>query len=371
MNDILTVGAYDRDNFGDILFYILISKILPEIRFIPGGFSTTSKNAVFNENVLPYPALMNVNKWRKVLVVGGEVGGVTIRDANRMLMDEAFERTYMSVSKEIENLYNKSMCFEPSYVTAAYIPNSISANSEFILLSSGLSSLENLPLKVMTDAIESLKRYKRIWVRDKSSHIFCNNHKIISVLQPDLVHSISKIYKKKSKQKIEKSYIAFQMSKEYIEKNSVGEIIDSISKIIKLTNKKIILFAAGTAPYHDSIALYEEIKKGVDDKRLTLNKERDPLSIVRLIANSDAVVGTSLHVRIVAISYNIPRISLDIKKVSQYCGYWDENFPFNINIKDVSDYLGAIKITKESREKSRQLTEKAYSTVKEFVTGVS
>ena len=51
--------------------------------------------------------------------------------------------------------------------------------------------------------------------------------------------------------------------------------------------------------------------------------DRRPLALVEHIRRARVVVGTSLHVRIVAAAYGVPRVSLSKPKPTRYAKLWD------------------------------------------------
>jgi len=67
---VLAVGAFERDNLGDILFYFLIRKLFEKHHVRPAGAIYGDMRSYFGEVVLPYNHLLTIHTWDVVVVVG-------------------------------------------------------------------------------------------------------------------------------------------------------------------------------------------------------------------------------------------------------------------------------------------------------------
>jgi hypothetical protein len=127
----------------------------------------------------------------------------------------------------------------------------------------------------------------------------------------------------------------------------------------------ITLVIAGIAPGHDSFMAYLNLVRVVSRIRpnwISISFDIDPLNIVREIATADLVVASSLHFRIVAMSYGIPRISIFVEKSINYGKYWDLT-DFSVqNYSDMGKVFSEIK-----RVESDQFNELALLRTKEVI----
>jgi exopolysaccharide biosynthesis predicted pyruvyltransferase EpsI len=126
-----------------------------------------------------------------------------------------------------------------------------------------------------------------------------------------------------------------------------------------------IFFAAGIANYHDDIEQYKNLKKYIQcnfhEDRIDIINERNPIALVNWIKNSQLWIGSSLHGRVISSAYSIPRVSLKMGKVSNYCELWDNVFPYNVALDNI---LGSCEIAWSVEKKyadfqSQFLSEKA------------
>lgn len=95
--------------------------------------------------------------------------------------------------------------------------------------------------------------------------------------------------------------------------------------------KRLVFFAAGIAPGHDDLdrmaRMAKQIQAALPEWDVSVDRRREPHAIVQLIAGSGLVIGHSLHVRVVAASYDTPRISLSRPKTEDNAKAWDPHMP--------------------------------------------
>ncbi len=347
MRKILIIGAYERDNFGDLLFFLILKEFFKEEYVVPSSIIFSDMLHLMDEIVYPYDTLLKEYEWDLIIVAGGEIGGVDLHSALNMSLSTNEYELIEKTNNEIINF-----CYE--YLTgfkvnrAAYLPDlkiySKNRNCPLFINSVGISRLKLMKNSFnYKESFEILQNACFLSVRDNISFEYLNSVNIDSILIPDSVHSIKKVMDHKIEEKIlfndiNCEYILFQCSQNYIEENSLDVIIETLEQLIKKYNKKIYLFAAGIARHHDSFELYEDIVNKIDDvykSRILIIYERNPLSLVKYIKYSKMWIGTSLHGRIIAITYSIPRVSLENNKVAMYSGLWDNEFPYNVKLKDL------------------------------------
>lgn len=362
---ILAVGAFERDNFGDLLFYILTKHYLKNDIVAASSIIFADMRSTLGEIVLPYAQLLKNERWDAVLTVGGEVGGVDIDAA-----------LHMSLTGDIRGLYwygdPTLRATIKNYLTApaeglAYMPNltqyRLNNNTPLILNSVGLSnagSHQNL-------LEQTLKSVDQIVARDSDSYNLCKDVNVDKFrLAPDLVQSICLLFPLKKNASKKSRYITFQISRSLMEKWGVALVADTLTMMVEKLKTKIVLVAAGTAPLHDDVDKYRTLAMLVNssckNEKVIVSQERQPLKIVKLIADSQLWVGSSLHGRIIASAYGVPRVSLDVKKVSNYARQWDSQFPYGFEIKSAEETVSVC---------NDALTRLKYNEMKEISLGLA
>ena len=352
MRNILAIGAYDRDNFGDYLFLELLRRALPEDNIIAGSYIYATIPE-YKLATLPYEFVLRNYTVDAVWVVGGEVGGVNINNALAMSL-----RDEMSASRK----YIEKLAGVPTKkYKFAYLPDISVYNEDkstpLIINSVGLSHAPLTPYaeKILQQAVFSS-------VRDNASYSLVSS-KLASTpppvrVAPDAVHTLS-LYYEPSPASREHRYIIFQANRDYIDRHSVKAITQVLSELYQNTKLEVILLAAGTAFGHDDLNKLKRIHANLSKLSVqsSVFVNRDPLKIVDLISNATLAIGTSLHVRVVAESYGVSRISLENQKVGRYVASWDNSFPYNIPLADIPYTVDQMTFSKNT-SKLRLLSQK-------------
>ena len=115
-----------------------------------------------------------------------------------------------------------------------------------------------------------------------------------------------------------------------------AEVAAALAGSRALRGLRIRLVAAGVARGHDSLADYallmdelRRIDRGID---VAIAHERRPLAVVDRLRSARVVIGTSLHVRIIAAAYGVPRVTLTRPKASRYAETWDPDMPHDVSL---------------------------------------
>jgi hypothetical protein len=105
-------------------------------------------------------------------------------------------------------------------------------------------------------------------------------------------------------------YLACQFSADFADDASLDALAQGLSKVAAATGLGLALFRAGAAPWHDDPALYESLQRRLPPGTARLFPSLHLWDLCALIAASRGVACSSLHGRIVALAYELPRVSL-------------------------------------------------------------
>lgn len=335
----LLVGAYERDNFGDLLFYQLTKNYFGAQNVAAGSVIGADMASLLGTRVHPHNDLLSVRAWDLVWVVGGEVGGVDVEGALAMSLDEREWEVYRHAGVEGRDQLARYLTGVPAR-TPAYLPVlerfPLNRATPLVLNSVGLGNLDSATgISCAEEAKSVIRSAAAVVTREKTSHEIVTDMGLAPVLSPDMVHSLSLRYPDLADfTRAHEPYFVFQASAQLIAR--VGEecIARSIALVAAATRWRPALFLAGTARHHDRADQYDGIEASlmkiapeVNTMRLTT---RSPMQLAGLIAGSRLWIGSSLHGRIVADSFAVPRVSLENSKVANYAASWDADFPTNV-----------------------------------------
>ena len=307
---IVLFGAIGRHNFGDLLMAEVFEKNLM-------NSCNITKFDVFFADILPrnmtkyggrevagITSFMNDTTKTHVVHVGGETGGVcNVKCALRMFDPdpnlserdtpewEKFENT-----SKIAYIVKKSMFRNPgSFVTntvGGYTKKADKILEDFDFV----STRDYLGTTMKTFAPDSVITIKKIFENEILAHKPTN---------------------------FSSKYIAVQFRRR---ENQIAEIVHELLELVNTTNYGVVFFRAGSV--HDTLDSYEMIQKKLADVGVRNNihvfRGLDIWDITSIIANSELVIGTSLHVRIIAFAFAIPRVTFSARpKHESMINHWD------------------------------------------------
>lgn len=357
------IGAYERDNFGDILFLKVCEKLLAPWPVV--SLSLQSNN-MFSEGS---GAVISASAWfdccqddflpAALIVVGGEVLACSLSDALSCDIDATLSDAFNAMAQENKTRLGQLIAWRSGEL--AYVPSPrrfLNPDNQAIpiaLNSVGGSGLKAGTLPFST-ALDAVRQSAYVSVRDFVTHALLNGDepKRKSVdLNPDIVSTLpiccqaevetAYINAVSTCPWLTESYLLVQANDQYIREYGLEIIGEAIANTAHVLNLSVVLQPAGVAPAHDSIEMLEELSRivrGATNGKIHtfVQHDRDVWTQVAVIANAACFVGTSLHGRIVAAAYGRPRVGLRNSKVTIYASTWEEHGlqPFDVPIEDLS-----------------------------------
>ncbi len=328
----LLVGAFERDNFGDLLFYDVSRRFFDRATVAAAPFPQ-DMTAVMGCDVESYTSWLEGHDVSAVMTVGGEVGATGMDYAYGTRLGAEARDAYLAADEERQ----RAMVAEAGgrWVLSPYMPRvgDFPRNSDVptIINSVGLAGITRLSPPHREVLVGLLREADFVGVRDNESSALLTEHGIEHVLAPDVVHTIAS---HTPKERVDEGYALLQVSEPVLEASGVDEFARAIVTSAALQPLPLRLFFAGTAPGHDSAEKYDELIQRV----LTLDPGRD-ISVlepgtawdrVDQVARAHIWIGSSLHGRIVASAYGVPRVSLQKPKVDVYAETWDPAQPWGV-----------------------------------------
>lgn len=318
---IALVGAYERDNFGDLLFALITKRFLTEYDVVFTSPLSGSADKILGQEVFNYRSIFSRPSAVDALwTVGGHVGGARPNSP---------ASNYPGRPKEsldgIESPYLPRPSKYPQIANVPYVINSVSFGG--VLRSDPTIRAYSRAAVSEADVVS---------VRDRSSSETLEAWGVPYLGSPDLVHTISEFMKRPAKT----GEVVIQFSDSHFDDSGLEEFGRWIANEELINSKQICLLIAGTAPNHDSRELYERfihiIHQNNEKVQVRITDTRDPFELAEIIAASSLWIGTSLHGRIIACTYGVPRLSWSKWKLSSYCSVWDQSMPYDVTIENIS-----------------------------------
>lgn len=361
------IGAYERDNFGDILFLKVSEKLLDPWPVVP--LSLLSRNM----HLEGAGTVISASAWfdccqddfqpSALIVAGGEVLICPVSDALSCDVDLARGASFHLADAANKTRIQKAISWRSGDL--AYVPDLkkfVDPDKQpipFALNSIGGNNFES-GSPIFNAALEAIELANYVSIRDSVTHSLFNvsKHERVTIdLNPDIVSTLpiccqpeveaAYINAVSMAPWLNKPYLLVQMNDEYIRKNGLEIVGQAIAQTASALNLPVVFQPAGIAAGHDSsktLAEVGRIMQAASGGRLQIFNQlnRDVWTQVAVIAHTACFVGTSLHGRIVASAYGRPRVGLKNSKVTNYATTWDEHNlqPFDVPIEDL---LSAVK----------------------------
>lgn len=158
-----------------------------------------------------------------------------------------------------------------------------------------------------------------------------------AVLTPDIVLAISQILPRES-ETTDNGYVLLHLNDAYLQENK-DVLREQLSEIAFRSKSSLRIAVAGLARGHDSLGSISSFANELAGRGITITvlPSSDILDICRQISQASAVISTSLHYRIVARSYGVPRISLNLHKLNCWASCNDFHFPYAVESDQLAE----------------------------------
>ena len=303
---IVLLGPHDRYNFGDLLFEKILSRLLVdrvgyhEDDIIRGGARTVDMSAYGgHSDIISMKKVQEMSRAAPegpfdIIYTGGESMGCDIECAARAMPDD--EAKAMVFSEQI---------YECAYIVHKDLLLPIERKGEKL----NLAIANNLGGG--KTGLEVCRKATRVadYVAFRDSDPLAPDCAVMTKeLHGDYVSAISeKVVNELFGGVRGPKHVAVQ-AKTKIASNHVKEIASAMDEVSKNINCTIVFFVAGTVPGHDSISVMQEMSSMMTQPSIVYDAE-NVWKIVALLSRAEAVVSTSLHVRIMAFIYQKPRFT--------------------------------------------------------------
>lgn len=304
MSTVGLFGAFERHNFGDWLIGFCASELLEQNS--QWLYDTDQLGSAISADCASYTALSNYIESElkpTVMHTGGQTIGVSTDSAMRMN------------GGRIPNSTRPYFYLLPEYIDGRKVRRSFFSigGAPQIGSTSGAEHLRNV-----------LSSSEWVSVRESKTSHALRELGIEALITPDLVSLVREI--REPSKETERSGVLVQLSARLLE-DRYWEVLEFAKRLLS-DFQKIKIIAAGLAPGHDSWLLYARLAsdlREVPEREVELILNLDPLEIINEVSSSEIVVASSLHMRIVAMAYEVPRVSLFVEKTRIYAEEWDSH----------------------------------------------
>ncbi len=315
-------GAFDRHNFGDLLFPHLLTALLPGQSFEYAGLASRDLRRFGGHRVLPLDSL-GASRPVDLIHAGGEVLTCGAWEAAVMLLDRAAAAQAIA---RYDADHAAAAAWAASQLgttrSAPYV-----AGREFVappgkLIFNAVGGVEwaALPTRRREEVKSALRHADWLSVRDHVTQRALRAEGIVAELCPDPAVMVRTCFEQTIRQRQEalkpvrqsfpQGYLACQFSADFADDASLEALAQQLARVAGITRLGLVFFRAGAAPWHDDQGLYEKVLGRLPSGSARVFDSLHLWDICALIAASRGVIASSLHARVVAVAYGLPRVSI-------------------------------------------------------------
>ncbi|PFN07054.1 polysaccharide pyruvyl transferase family protein [Bacillus cereus] len=361
--DLVLMGAFDRYNYGDLLFPIFIQEYIEKYRPDVKDYYSQIVPVALEEKDLRNVGGLSTKSWKKLdvevskdlVVVGGDVLGASIE---QMYMDSLNSFYSLFVARAFRKLTSNKYIVKKSRSKFGmqnafpYVPIASQNGIDKVVYNAVSGSgfiRDDFQEETKNTLLKRLSDSHFISIRDEKTLANLRNNHIDAVLAPDSACIMAELYplnqleRKVSNEKIrelkEKKYIVFQFGYWHI-RQRIDDVIEQIEEIATQTEDEIVLLPVGFATNHDDLIALEKISQKLKIKH-TLFNDLTIWDIMYVIGNAGFFFGTSLHGNITAMAYGVPCVGVckRVVKLDKYLSTWGiAPFNKNIEIEDIAAF---------------------------------
>lgn len=359
-------GAFDRHNFGDLLFPHIAAAMLPGRRLRFAGLAESDMREYGGHEVEAISTLIDLCGEQPVDIV--HVGG-------ELLTCDAWQAAVMlSSTRRAKSVINERAAWlwvplqwadehlgiatrAPYVLSRAYFANTRTLAFNAI----GGVELDRCEASMRAEVIESLKTANDVTVRDIITQETLEAQGIATRLLPDSAVMVAELFGDLIRSRCEgdavsiirhacpNGYIAVQFSADFSDDRTLDQIAAQLDEAAKAHGLGVAFFCAGIAPWHDDYEVFERTRDRMRTPAVQLLTSSNVWDICALIAGSSLYCGSSLHGRIVAAAFGLPRVNIrhpasttGRSKQQAFADTWEEpDMPSEVGVDELARGIDA------------------------------
>lgn len=322
----LLFGAFDRHNFGDLLLAHVAAALLEGKPLLFAGLLERDLRGYGGHRLRAVAALARELRDAPVNIihVGGELLCCDSWQAAVMLLPpqqvqpvvarfEALPEQRLAWARDLLGVDGMA----PYLLSRRLFPGAVS----LICNAVGGVDLAAAAVALRAEVLEKLRMADRVSVRDRVTQAQLAAVGIAAPLTPDPAVMVAELFGARiaacGRQgeparllaEFPRGYIAVQFSADFGDDATLAVLAAQLDAVVRTTGHGVVLFRAGAAPWHDDLECYRRLAARMGSGAVRISAALDLWQICALIAQSRGYCGSSLHGRIVALAYGLPRIN--------------------------------------------------------------
>lgn len=343
---LILFGAFDRHNFGDLLFPHLAAALLPGRRLIHAGLAERDLRVYGGHRVRALTGVLGALEpgGADLMHVGGELLDCTAWEAAVML--QSHERAAEVVAALDRDPVARTAWAQRELGCEALAPYVVGkARSpglrRVVFNAVGGVALGTAEAAMQREVAVALTHADALSVRDEASREALAALGVAAELCPDPAVLVARCCAQPIARHADRraltelaarfpqGYLALQFSADFGDDASLDRMARALADFLCERHLGIVLFRAGAAPWHDDADVCRRLVARLPPGACLLFASLHLWDICALLAGATMYVGSSLHGRIVATAFGRPRLSLvppghtASRKLEAYLASWE------------------------------------------------
>jgi len=324
---VIVFGAFDRHNFGDLLFAHIAASLLKPRPVVFAGLAERDLTSHGGHHVHAIADLAREWGGRPAHLVhaGGETLTCSLYEAAVMLQRPEDAKTVIDLydSNPMASLDWAQRQTGLRQRIGYMVPKDLFQNPGcFLYTGVGGAPLPHLPETERQEVLARLREAEFISVRDRTTQGTLASHGIQADLVPDpavltaaLFAPLIKTHRENGepaavREHFPQGYVAVQFSADFGDDATLRDLARQLTDLALDTACGIVLFRAGAAPWHDDLEVYRRLAGFMPETPSRVFESLNLWDICALLSSARAYCGSSLHGRIVAEAFGVPGIHL-------------------------------------------------------------
>jgi hypothetical protein len=325
---VILFGAFDRHNFGDMLFPHVAAAMLPDREAIFAGLAGRDLRAEGGHRV---EALSTVGaalgeRPATLIHVGGEILTCDAWEAAVMLTPPDDARPLVARldgrPREQREWAARMLGTQARAPYATVARAVLRGPLRVAYLAVGGVELEACDGELRAEVLAALAAADDLSVRDRQTQAQLQAAGIAARLAPDPAVMVAELFGAKLRARVghgevarlrealPQGYLAVQFSADFGDDETLTCLAAQLDRACASTGLGAALFRAGTAPWHDELDVLQRVAARMRGGTAQVFASLDVWDICALIAAARGYCGSSLHGRIVAMAFALPRVNL-------------------------------------------------------------
>ncbi|BAL24368.1 polysaccharide pyruvyl transferase family protein [Azoarcus sp. KH32C] len=343
---LILFGAFDRHNFGDLLLAHCAAAADPREPVFT-GLVERDLRPDGGHHVIPISEAIARHRTEpaELVVVGGEILTTTAWEAAVMLQTPAIAAKAIHLHDRNETArkdWARNTLQDTHSLPYVLNQDELPTGWTVEFRAVGGVRFEALSAATRREAIRALTAAQHVTVRDAVTQAALSRHGIRAPLVHDPASESARLFGGQITERLPLEalvapggrlprWIAVQIAAHWGDDATLARVASRVATAARREDCSIVLFRAGTAPWHDDLETLERLARHLRalaaDVPVAVFGSTHVFDICALLAGAHRYVGTSLHGWIVANSFGAPGTCLVRRKGDKAAAYVDTWHP--------------------------------------------